>query len=266
MSKYLSIGQVAQIKGVHVKSLRYYDKIGILKPAYTDPNTGYRDYERQQLLYIDLIQFLVDLDIPLKNWFLYCNEDGTFNLKKLLADGKVISERKIINIRRGLQRVEMATIDMDYAEQCADFDKSYTRYIPERHYLCMPIPRRYSPEEFQLTMKQLIDLGKSLGIAHNFPAGILLDKTPEKDAYSIFIKVYEPVPECPNYRFFPSGYYHCIRTVPMTIYDLKDQYASEYERCQNTTIIEEDYILNLINLETPMVELQFPIDMSQRNS
>ncbi|MCI6018485.1 MAG: MerR family transcriptional regulator [Clostridiales bacterium] len=88
MSKYLSIGQVAQIKGVHVKSLRYYDKIGILKPAYTDPNTGYRYYERQQLLYIDLIQFLVDLDIPLKNWFLYCNEDGTFNLKKLLADGR----------------------------------------------------------------------------------------------------------------------------------------------------------------------------------
>ena len=41
MSKHLSIGQVAQIKGVHVKSLRYYDKIGILKPAYTDPNTGF---------------------------------------------------------------------------------------------------------------------------------------------------------------------------------------------------------------------------------
>ena len=33
MKGYLSIGKVAKLKGVSVKSLRYYDEIGILKPA-----------------------------------------------------------------------------------------------------------------------------------------------------------------------------------------------------------------------------------------
>lgn len=264
MSNYLTIGQVAQIKGVHVKSLRYYDKIGILKPAYTDPSSGYRYYTPQQLLYVDLIQFLVDLDIPLKNWDLYHHSDGSFNLKKLLADGKVISEQKIKNLRRGLQRVEMATIDIDYAEQYADYDQSYTRYIPERHYLIYPINHQHNTEEFQIVMKKLIDQSKALGIAHNFPAGVMMDHTPEKDTYFIFIKVYEPIPDCENYRFIPSGYYNCIRTTPMEIYQLKELYPREFDMVNHGTIIEEDYILQLINVETPMVELQFPINLNLR--
>lgn len=262
MSNYLTIGQVAQIKNINVKSLRYYDKIGVLKPAYTDPYTGYRYYTPQQLLYVDLVKFLIDLDIPLKNWPDYYFPDGSFNLKKLLADGKVISEQKIINLRRGLQRVEMATIDIDYAQQYADFDRSYTRYIPERHYLYQPIKHEHNAEEFQKVMQKLINQCHELGVAHNFPAGIIRDYDNSNKVFSIFIKVYEPIPDCPNYRFIPSGYYHCIRTVPMEIYHLEELYPKELAMSKTEPIIEEDYILQLINVEKPMVELQFPIDMN----
>ena len=34
MNQYLSIGKVSKMKNVSIKSLRYYDKIGILKPAF----------------------------------------------------------------------------------------------------------------------------------------------------------------------------------------------------------------------------------------
>jgi len=33
----LSIGEVSRITGASVRSLRYYEKINILKPAHTDP-------------------------------------------------------------------------------------------------------------------------------------------------------------------------------------------------------------------------------------
>lgn len=39
--KYLSIGEMAKLSGVHIKSLRYYDRIGVLKPAYVDPKTNH---------------------------------------------------------------------------------------------------------------------------------------------------------------------------------------------------------------------------------
>ena len=36
----LTIGNISKQTGVHIKSLRYYDKIGILPPAHVDRETG----------------------------------------------------------------------------------------------------------------------------------------------------------------------------------------------------------------------------------
>ena len=40
MDGYMTIGEVAKVKQISIKALRYYEKIGILKPAYCDPDTG----------------------------------------------------------------------------------------------------------------------------------------------------------------------------------------------------------------------------------
>lgn len=45
----LSSGQMSKICGVSVKTLRHYDKIGLLKPERTDAFTGYRYYEESQI-------------------------------------------------------------------------------------------------------------------------------------------------------------------------------------------------------------------------
>lgn len=44
------IGQFSQLAKVTVKALRYYDEVGLLKPASVDRWTGYRYYETEQLL------------------------------------------------------------------------------------------------------------------------------------------------------------------------------------------------------------------------
>lgn len=55
MDGYMTIGEVARVKQVSIKALRYYEKIGILKPAYCDPDTGYRYYKNEQMLAVDMI-------------------------------------------------------------------------------------------------------------------------------------------------------------------------------------------------------------------
>lgn len=42
----LSIGQVSEICRISVKTLRYYDKIGLLKPVYIDSASRYRYYSK----------------------------------------------------------------------------------------------------------------------------------------------------------------------------------------------------------------------------
>jgi len=48
----LKIGEFAVLAGMNIKTLRYYDDIGLLKPVFVDPETGYRFYEYAQLAYV----------------------------------------------------------------------------------------------------------------------------------------------------------------------------------------------------------------------
>ena len=40
-NRLFSIGKLSTLTGVHIQSLRYYEELGILKPAYVDPQSGY---------------------------------------------------------------------------------------------------------------------------------------------------------------------------------------------------------------------------------
>ncbi|WP_367134519.1 TipAS antibiotic-recognition domain-containing protein [Saccharothrix sp. HUAS TT1] len=59
-----SIAQVARMSGVTSRTLRHYDAIGLLAPAWIGGN-GYRHYEREQLLRLQRILLLRELGLGL---------------------------------------------------------------------------------------------------------------------------------------------------------------------------------------------------------
>jgi effector-binding domain-containing protein len=60
------IGEFSRFSQVTVKTLRYYDEIGLLKPAEVDPFTGYRYYSANQFPRIHRILALKDLGLTLE--------------------------------------------------------------------------------------------------------------------------------------------------------------------------------------------------------
>ena len=60
-----SIGDVAKLLGISVPHLRYYDKIDLLRPTYTNPETGYRYYSYIQLSMLDRILYLESIGLSL---------------------------------------------------------------------------------------------------------------------------------------------------------------------------------------------------------
>jgi DNA-binding transcriptional MerR regulator len=58
------INELAKISGVTLRTLRFYDNKGLLKPAYYGIN-GYRYYEEEQLLMLQQILFFKELGFPL---------------------------------------------------------------------------------------------------------------------------------------------------------------------------------------------------------
>src|SRR5215467_14187137 len=61
----LSIGQFARACGLTAKALRHYDAVGLLTPAFVEPDTGYRRYRADQLEAALLIRKLRGLDLPI---------------------------------------------------------------------------------------------------------------------------------------------------------------------------------------------------------
>jgi predicted transcriptional regulator YdeE/DNA-binding transcriptional MerR regulator len=62
----LKIGEFSKIAQVSIKTLRYYDRMGLLNPAHIDRYTGYRYYALSQLQRLNRILALKDLDFTLE--------------------------------------------------------------------------------------------------------------------------------------------------------------------------------------------------------
>jgi len=65
-SELYTIKQIADMAHVTTRTLRYYDQIGLLRPAQTGENS-YRYYDRDSLLRLQQILFLRELDVPLSD-------------------------------------------------------------------------------------------------------------------------------------------------------------------------------------------------------
>ncbi len=60
------IGDFSRLSQVTIKTLRYYDELGLLKPAQVDRFTGYRYYTAEQMARLNRILVLKDLGLSLE--------------------------------------------------------------------------------------------------------------------------------------------------------------------------------------------------------
>jgi DNA-binding transcriptional MerR regulator len=77
MHPMFGIGSVARLAQVSVRTLRYYDEIGLLRPVWVDPATGYRWYEAGQLHRLHRILALRDLGVRLAEIARLLDDDVT---------------------------------------------------------------------------------------------------------------------------------------------------------------------------------------------
>lgn len=62
----ISVGETAKLTGISVRTLHYYDEIGLLSPSIVSEN-GYRYYDNSALLRLQQILFYRELDFTLKD-------------------------------------------------------------------------------------------------------------------------------------------------------------------------------------------------------
>lgn len=67
MNKKFTVGEVSKIVNMPIRTLHYYDEIGIFKPAEVDSITNYRYYNESQIANMDLIKSLKYIGTSLAN-------------------------------------------------------------------------------------------------------------------------------------------------------------------------------------------------------
>ena len=83
MDDLLPIGRFARATRLSVKALRHYDELGLLRPAFVDPSSGYRYYRPAQANQAEAIRILRSVEMPLEEIAALLAESGEPVAKRL---------------------------------------------------------------------------------------------------------------------------------------------------------------------------------------
>ena len=94
MRDLFTIGEMAKLFNINIRTLRYYDIIGLLKPEYVDSKTNYRYYGTKQFEKLNTIRYLRALDMPIDKISEFFEHKDVKVMINLLKDQKKIIEDK----------------------------------------------------------------------------------------------------------------------------------------------------------------------------
>jgi DNA-binding transcriptional MerR regulator len=136
-----TVKQLAKLSGVSPRTLRFYDELGLLKPAYYGDN-HYRYYEEEQLLMLQQILFFREMNLPLADIQRIIASHDFDKIETLIRHKSILQS----NLER--TKILIETIDktishlrgkfiMKDSELYAGFDpekqKEYQNYLVEHH-------------------------------------------------------------------------------------------------------------------------------------
>ncbi len=99
-----TVNKLAKLAGISVRTLHYYDEIGLLNPSYQAEN-GYRYYEEAELLRLQQILFFRELDFSLEK-IRSILDAPDFDRLVALRDQKVLLTLRREKIERLLATIE----------------------------------------------------------------------------------------------------------------------------------------------------------------
>ncbi|WP_055340073.1 MerR family transcriptional regulator [Paraclostridium sordellii] len=133
MKNLFSIGEVSKIKGVTIKALRYYHKMGILIPRHIDNTTGYRYYSIDQFIHIDIIKGCRELGtsiIELQDIF---NKYNTDELLEFLQMKKYEAQSQIIKMKEVINNIDTLNMSVEKSKSILDNREITTSFFEKRY-------------------------------------------------------------------------------------------------------------------------------------
>lgn len=217
---YLTIGEFAKLRSVDRKSLRYYERIGALVPAYIDPATKYRYYKLEQLVDLDTILVCLELGIPLKEAAGYRRSDGTLDFLKLYRDGCERTKEKIKQLNLTMERLEATLRSLGESRNFENRTDEYERHIGSRYVLRGRLEQLDDETRFRNEAKALFTKAQALGLVPviNFPVGLMAEQNDSGVGVYITLELLPHNIDRPEVITLPEGTYRCRQECGSSMY------------------------------------------------
>ena len=85
----IPIGKMAKANNVSIATLRQYDEMGLIKPVFFDPQTNYRYYDVNQTSRLDLIRYMRDMGMSIKDISLLLEKEDIDLIEEKLVERSI---------------------------------------------------------------------------------------------------------------------------------------------------------------------------------
>ena len=85
----IPIGKMAKANNVSIATLRLYDEMGLIKPSFIDPQTNYRYYDVNQTSRLDLIRYMRDMGMSIKDISLLLEKEDIDLIEEKLVERSI---------------------------------------------------------------------------------------------------------------------------------------------------------------------------------
>lgn len=132
MSSMFLIGEISRLFQIDIRTLRYYDEIGLFTPASVDGQTGYRYYSIEQFESLNTILYLKALNIPLKEIRQFVHNRNLDDILHLLKEQRSRTEEKIREFEQIQQKIDQRIHQIEEAAKTEELYTVRLTELPER--------------------------------------------------------------------------------------------------------------------------------------
>ncbi len=258
MNHYFTISKFARLRGININSLRYYERLGILRPAYIDPRTRYRYYAAEQLSVLDMILLCINLGISLKQLAAYIDQGGDFHSRDLFEEGKRRAQEKICELQNSLRSIEHTLNYLEDSGQYVRRDAPYRRFFPQRRLVTRELGDHMPhASDLETAFAQLNGYAREQKLYPVLPMGLLYRCAPGGATRSIYWEISEPSKEDPYILALPQGEYLCLQVICEPGQDIESLIAAQFDFRQEAMILVSSMERSRFHFGSKCFEIQY---------
>lgn len=175
MDNLFSIGEVSNYQNISKQTLIFYHKIGLFRPAYVNPDNGYRYYSSRQIDYLDTILIMKKMGFSLKEIQNHMQNYNIDNSLLALRKQLTVIDRQMKELHLIQSRLLHRCDQMEHAKTYRDqelpivLERGKTQSI-----LFHQVEEPYSPREVSIATKKCFSQAFQNQLPIFFQSGVIV--------------------------------------------------------------------------------------------